>query len=182
MTFTLPMVADEDEGPAENEASGIYLWEMASNLVFADRYASGLFGFSEEEGRNGLLLDRFLQRIHPDDVEHTTNAIMNTMGTGESYHTEYRVCRPDSTIVPLVVLGHCFRSPEGVPLHCAGLMFAKPEAESQSLSATQLCLLAYDAARIEGNEEAAEKIIDALSALESAAANKKCAQFMQMRN
>jgi PAS domain-containing protein len=172
----------EDSMSSTTDAAGIYFWDIATDTVYADAAAAGLFGFSEEEAGAGLRLRQFLERMHPDDLPRTSESIRLAMQTGKPYHAEYRVCRPDLTTMALVAVGQCFRNASGEPLHYAGLLFQKPEVESGRLSAVQLCLLAYDAALLEGKEEAAERIIDALTALEGAGSDTSRAPFEILRN
>jgi PAS domain-containing protein len=56
-------------------ASGVHTWIVPENLVFADRSASELFGFSPSEGRVGRPLCDYMQRIHPDDLAHVSQSI-----------------------------------------------------------------------------------------------------------
>lgn len=148
------------------DGAGIYFWDIVTDVVYTDTSAAALFGFSEEQGKAGQSMGLFLDRIHPEDRPRIAEAIRIAMDTGNAYHVEYRVCRPDLTTVTLVAIGQCFRNAAGEPCHYAGLLFDKPEVETETISAVQLCLLAYEAALAEGNEEAADHIVDAIAALE----------------
>lgn len=174
--------ASEDSATATPDAAGIYFWDIATDTVYADEAAAGLFGFPREEAGAGLSLSQFLARMHPDDLPRTSEAIRQAMETGKPYHAEYRVCRPDLTMVALVAVGQCFRNRSGEPSHYAGLLFQRPQAEPGGLTALQLCLLAYDAAVTEGKEEAAQRIIDALTALEGANSGPSLPQSGALRN
>lgn len=165
-SFSNMAAADEEPSPGTSEGAGIYFWDILHDTVFTDMAAAGHFGFSEEQGRTGLPLGQFLDRVHPDDRPRIAESIKRAVDTGNAYHVEYRVCRPDFTVVSLIAIGQCFKNAEGVPSHYAGMLFEKPEFEPDTVTAVQFCLLAYEAALAEGNEEAADHIIDAIASLE----------------
>jgi hypothetical protein len=158
--------AAEPSSSAAEEGAGIYFWDIINDIVYTDTAAARLFGLTEEQGRQGLALGRFIERVHEDDRPRIAEAIQHAVDTGVAYHVEYRVRRPDFSVVPLIAIGQCFKNAAGQPSHYAGMLFEKPMVEPSSVSAVQLCLLAYEAALAEGNEEAADHIVDAIAALE----------------
>ncbi|MCL6706151.1 PAS domain-containing protein [Pseudomonas sp. R2.Fl] len=157
---------NETEIPGEDasSASGIYTWVIPSDTLYADRLMAECFGFPGEEASAGLPLSRYLDRIHPDDLRSVVDTMRHTMATGLPCQENFRVCRPDGSVLDMAAYGACFRDAAGKPLHYSGIICPVPTAQPDTSLVGQL-LMVYDAAMREGKEAAAGKIADAMAEL-----------------
>lgn len=144
------------------KASGVYTWVITTDTVYVDSLAAECFGFSAVEGRNGLPLLRYIERIHADDQPRVAKSIHDTMLTGNPFCEQYRVCRPDGSMVEVIAFGACFRDESGEPSHYSGMVFPKSTIDIHGGPIIGHLLAAYDAACRENRPALAEKIIDAL--------------------
>ena len=162
-----PATSIEEDGDAVADSeAGVHYWNVMDDLVYSDQSAAELFGFSGDEGMRGMPIQSYIERMHPEDLPRVSLAIQSAMQSGAPYHEEYRIIRPDRTIVEVVAIGRWFRDGKGEPHHYSGILFAKSVDEAAPLSLQQLCLIAHDMARAEGHAAAAEKIIEALACLD----------------
>jgi len=145
------------------KASGVYTWVITTDTVYVDSLAAECFGFSAVEGRNGLPLLRYIERMHSDDRPRVAKAIHDTMLTGNPFCEQYRVCRPDGSMVEVIAFGACFRDASGEPSHYSGMVFPTSTIDMHDGSIIGHLLAAYDAACRESKPSLARKIIDALS-------------------
>src|SRR5271154_5448579 len=79
------------------EAANIGFWSRdfeREDFWASDKWRA-LFGFTSSENLN---LDKFLQRLHPDDREPTLEALANAYQGDGSYQTEHRVLLPDGQV------------------------------------------------------------------------------------
>lgn len=47
--------------------AGIFTWDIASNLLYADSALAEIYGFDPAEAATGQPIEMFLERVHPDD-------------------------------------------------------------------------------------------------------------------
>jgi PAS domain-containing protein len=152
-----------DETAPVVKASGVYTWVITTDTVYVDSLAAESFGFAAVEGKNGLPLLRYIERVHADDRPRVAKSIHDTMLTGNPFCEQYRVCRPDGSVIEVIAFGSCFRDASGEPSHYSGMVFPKSTIDIHGGSIIGHLLAAYDAACREGRPELAGKIIDALS-------------------
>ena len=145
------------------KASGIYTWVISTDTVYSDSLAAEMFGFSPAEARGGLPLKDYLSRMHADDLPRVAKAIHDTMLSGEPYSEQYRICRPDGSIVEIMAFGSCFRDGTGEPSHYSGIIFPVGAMYRQDSTIISHLLAAYDLARREGKGELAKRIVNALA-------------------
>jgi len=144
------------------KASGIYTWVIGTDTVYSDSLVADIFGFGDSDARRGLPLGDYLARMHPDDLPRVAKAIHDTIISGQPYNEQYRVCRPDGSVIEITAFGSCFRDATNEPSHYSGILFPSDSVDnSQSAIVTHL-LAAYDLAFREGKIALAEKIIDTL--------------------
>lgn len=67
---------------------GVWIRDLVRNDIWATDKWRALFGFTKSEP---LELDKFLQRLHPDDREGVRQALTKAIDGGTGYETEYRV-------------------------------------------------------------------------------------------
>jgi PAS domain S-box-containing protein len=102
------------------EAADIGFWSR--DYEREDFWASNkwreLFGFTISETLN---LDKFLQRLHPNDREATLQALQNAYKGDGSYQTEHRVVLPDGQVRWLACQGRLELNGDDQPLRLQGV-------------------------------------------------------------
>lgn len=156
-------VSDDVNLEPSADASGIYTWVLATDTVYSDSLVADTFGFSRSEARRGLALGEYLARIHPDDLPRVAKAIHDTVASGLPFSEQYRVCRPDGTMVEITALGSCFRDAANEPLHYCGILFPIDACHGREATILGNLLAAYDIANREGRSNLAQKIVSALA-------------------
>jgi PAS domain S-box-containing protein len=106
----------------ESADSGIFTWDLETNVVQADTAVAELFGLDAEEVLSGLPIEKFMDRIHPKDRPKVAQAIHHAVVSGDPYHELYTTLGKTGTH-DVVAFGRCFRGPSGAPKHYAGIVF-----------------------------------------------------------
>ncbi len=101
---------------------GTFDWEVSSDRFYADASFASLFGMASVQGTAEILLDDFMQRIHPEDRNPVEQAIARAVSTGEEYAIDYRVLQPYGAIRWASVRGRCLHSEDGDPLRFIGVI------------------------------------------------------------
>ncbi|MDF1609532.1 PAS domain-containing protein [Hoeflea sp. YIM 152468] len=117
---------------------GAWNWDVADDLIFTDGRFATTFGLNQEQARNGLPLEDFINNIHQDDRARVAAEIVRTIETGGAYSAEYRVRRPDGTISHVLAQGKLVEGTQGKPTRFPGVLFditarrtAEMEAQAQ---------------------------------------------------
>jgi PAS domain S-box-containing protein len=88
---------------AESANLGMWVWEIQSDEIWATEKCRSLFGFGLDER---LDLQRFIDRLHPDDRKPTMEAVRQSLETRSEYEVEYRLAMPDSSTRWISARGH----------------------------------------------------------------------------
>ena len=102
------------------EAANLGFWSRdfeREDFWASDKWRA-LFGFTSSEALN---LDKFLQRLHPNDRETTLQALENAYQGDGSYQTEHRVLLPDGQVRWFVCQGRLELNSEDQPLRLQGI-------------------------------------------------------------
>lgn len=164
---------DDFPGASGAREAGLFTWDIAKNLVYADGAVADLFGLDRLQAEHGLPLQRFIDRVHADDVENVTSAIRQSVATGQPYQENCRVYGLDEEINQVMSFGRSFTDAGGQPCAYAGIIFplpAEPEPENKLL---WHCLVAYDLARNEKRYDVAEQLLAVLSNIDWQGAESK---------
>jgi hypothetical protein len=86
-------------------ASGVGTWERdpKRGLVHFDSTCAEIFGFSEEEARDGVSMDRIKRALHPDDRKILSDRLRRIQRKGGLIVLEYRT-RPSPGVVRWVLV------------------------------------------------------------------------------
>lgn len=134
---------------------GTYTWRVADDVVHADAYVANLFGIAIEDAMSGLPLVRFLNAIHPEDVERVSSAIGRAIESGVAYRAEYRVIDASGRVAHVLAMGQCFHGKNDQPEEYAGMIFelgASHMADHSEHDMVERCIAAFKAAKNAGNE------------------------------
>lgn len=122
--------------------------------MHADAYAAELFGIPSREADRGLPLLRYLQSIHPDDLERVSKAICRAVDTGAFYREEYRVISAGRAVLAVMAMGSCRRDAANKPVEYTGMLFRlDPEPSSDPKDELiEACGKAYKLAKMSGSK------------------------------
>lgn len=81
---------------------GFYDWDVVNDRIIYSPQMLKDWGMSSSESRP---LTEVIKLIHPDDRERVSNLVYEAVNTHKPYATEYRVVKPDGSIVWLDVKG-----------------------------------------------------------------------------
>ncbi|MBD9596375.1 PAS domain-containing protein [Ensifer sp. ENS05] len=102
--------------------SGIFTWDIANDIVYADPALAELFGLSAKETVRGLPLKLYLDRVHPDDRPHLAKTITETIVNARAQQSIYRVKTRGGYYVSVEAFGRCFCDKEGTPVLYSGIV------------------------------------------------------------
>jgi PAS domain S-box-containing protein len=84
--------------------SGTWAWNPASGIQYWSKECYGIMGFDPDEGVPSL--ERFLERIHPDDLPRVRERLLTVAREKTNYEDEYRIVRPNGEVRDLHIIGH----------------------------------------------------------------------------
>lgn len=122
---------------AEYQRLGLWDWNLAENLIYADETAAALFGVDAAQASTGLPPETYLCRIHPSDrsfIEKQIETCILSLGVCSD---EYRVRGADGRYHWLYTRGRCFGDHTGRPNVYTGMAvkIVRPKAEMQDAAA-----------------------------------------------
>jgi PAS domain S-box-containing protein len=102
-------------------AISTWTWDIPTNRLFADRKLTQMFNLSPSEG-DGAVLDKYIESIHPDDVDKTLAALNRSVESGEPYEADYRIVQTDGSIRWVTARGVVERDGTGRALRMPGVL------------------------------------------------------------
>ncbi|MBL8160288.1 PAS domain-containing protein [Candidatus Saccharibacteria bacterium] len=94
---------------------GAWSWDIASDVVVADRNLAAMFGISRDKAAAGLPIPVFLESIHRSDRGRVGKLIQKSIKTGEPYETEYRTISTDGSVRWVIARGKVEYDYDGKP-------------------------------------------------------------------
>lgn len=89
---------------------GFYEWDIPSDVIYFSSKMQSDWGISA-----GTSLDKVLERLHPNDCEHTMKLIAESIRFGTHYINKYRVQRPDGKEIWILAQGQVTYDEQGKP-------------------------------------------------------------------
>jgi PAS domain S-box-containing protein len=83
---------------------GLWVWNIASDTIWATDRALKLYGVSPDDALN---MQRFLACLHPDDCERVKSVVELAFRNGGDFKEEYRVVHPDGSEYWICATGKC---------------------------------------------------------------------------
>ncbi|MCQ8102581.1 sigma 54-interacting transcriptional regulator [Methylomonas sp. SURF-2] len=96
---------------------GLWVWNIASDTIWATDRARKLYGVSLDHVLN---MQRFLACLHPDDCERVKNVVEQAFRSGGDFKEEYRVVHPDGSEYWICATGKCQFGDSGQPERMMG--------------------------------------------------------------
>ena len=118
----------EDEVPD----AGFFTWDVPEDVLYADGALARLFGINELEAEQGLPLEVYLARVHPDDQPHLAKALRNSIVHHAPQQEFYRVRNANDEYVNVMSFGKGFRDKNGVPIRYVGIVVPAFSSEPTS--------------------------------------------------
>jgi PAS domain-containing protein len=146
--------------------SGVFTWDISCDRFYADNALASLFGLDGRETMNGMPMERYIERVHPDDRSVVARSIHKAIVLGVPCQQNYRVKGSTGTYTEIVARGRCFRDPNGNPFHYAGIVVPFQAEQKRDLSLSDLCAQAHRVALKSGNLEVAKSLRDVLGLLD----------------
>jgi PAS domain-containing protein len=98
---------------------GTWDWDILNDRVYADGPAARLFGISDEEAALGSSITKWLQAVHPDDLDRLTSEIDRIKKSGDMFTLEYRVIA-SGQVHWIYARGRCTFDQAGHPVRFPG--------------------------------------------------------------
>jgi two-component system, LuxR family, sensor kinase FixL len=120
VTLDRTLRARDEQISLAAEAANIGFWsrDYAREDFWASDRWRALFGFTSSET---LYVDKFLERLHPDDRESTLQALANAYQGDGVYQTEHRVVLPDGEVRWFACHGRLELNEANQPLRLQGV-------------------------------------------------------------
>ncbi|RST30724.1 PAS domain S-box protein [Sphingomonas ginkgonis] len=113
---------------------GTWDWDIANDVVIADQRFAHSFGLDRAECEAGLPIDRYLESIHPDDLQGLEAAIAAALVEGDRFTHRYRVRRADGEFQWVEALGRVEREADGKAKRFPGVLLNIEERRRQQLA------------------------------------------------
>lgn len=113
---------------------GVWQWNIAKDIVIADRNLADLFGIDPSLAAEGLPLNVFIETIHRDDRPKVEAAIEKTLKENTPYTQEYRTVSKGGSIHWVIARGNVTLDTSGQPAMFAGTIIditERKEAEEK---------------------------------------------------
>lgn len=125
----------------EGGRMGTWVWELEKNQIIWDDAMCRLFGRRPDEQLQAGCIDPFYSWIHPQDRERTRAAIEAALEKTDQYDAEYRLFRPDQSMVWIAARGRMERDPQGRAFRMTGVCLDitdRKKIEEQLLQAQKM--------------------------------------------
>lgn len=105
------------------QAGGMGTWyrDLTTNRIRLDDVEQQLTGFTDNG--QGIHVDTFMERVHPDDRAQLLEALEASITTGCNYRHEFRFCMPDGSVRWLAGRGRVITDERNVPTQFLGINY-----------------------------------------------------------
>lgn len=118
---------------------GIWDWEIETSTLIWDDTMLGLYGIAKGDFSDSV--EAWRSRIHPDDMDYVTEALIQALKGKKEYDTAFRVVWKDQSVHHIRALGTVQRDEKGKAVRMIGTNWditKEKEAEQQKIRAKQL--------------------------------------------
>lgn len=144
---------------------GVFTWDISSDQFFADSAFATLFGLDPHETMAGLPMERYINRVHPEDKARVARSVHDAVVSGLPCQQNYRVQSAAGNFTEIMAFGRCFRNADGTPSQYAGIVFPVAPVIFESETLQDLCAQAHRAALKVGRLDIARTLRDVLDEL-----------------
>ncbi len=104
---------------AENADIGLWFWDLGEDVIYSTPKCNELFEIAPHDI---LTFDKFLDIVHPQDLERVKNALEQSQINGTEYDAEYRIICADGNINWIAARGKSFLNADGNPQNMMGIV------------------------------------------------------------
>lgn len=112
--------------------AGFFTWDIPENLLYADAALARLYGIGEASAEQGLPIESYLARVHPEDLPRLAMAIRDSIVEHTAQQEHYRVLNCDGQYVSVCSFGKGFRDKDGVPARYVGIVVPAGQTETDT--------------------------------------------------
>ncbi len=112
---------------------GAWDWDIANDRIIADEQFARMYQVPAEEARRGAPIRRFLQAVHPEDVERVSAEIDAALASRRLFESEYRVADGDGGFCWVLARGQVNEDRQGRPARFSGVVVDINQRKSAEL-------------------------------------------------
>jgi PAS domain S-box-containing protein len=102
---------------------GTWEWDPKSDFIIADARFAALYSVNPDLAISGVLLQNFINAIHPEDQDKVVNSIKKSIASKEPYSEEYRIIKKeDNTIRWVLAKGQGYYNEDGEAIRFPGVV------------------------------------------------------------
>jgi PAS domain-containing protein len=117
----------DEDAPAE---VGFFTWDITDNTLYADGALAALFGLDAEDTANGLPIEVYLKRVHPEDRPRLARTIRDSIVANRPQQETYRVCNKGGIYTLVTGYGRGFRRRNGDTVRYVGVVVPAGRADA----------------------------------------------------
>ena len=120
---------------------GIWDWDLASGLLYADARFARFYGVDPARGESGAPIEEYLRAVHPQDLARVHAEFRTLFDSGGDYASDYRVVQPDGAVRWVSARGKLVRDAQGQVQRFTGAsveITARKQAETTVREANEL--------------------------------------------
>lgn len=133
---------------ADSAGAGLWALDVGTGQFWATEMALTIFGYVPEEN---ISLERFMNSVHPDDLEQVQQAISLSFNKSEPLSTEYRILKDDGSTAWIHSRGRPYFCADGKPDRLLGVSIditKRKNLESQHIKSSERLASAVDIASL----------------------------------
>jgi len=127
---------------------GCFEWEIEADRSTWSREMYEILGLDREELGDDIKAELIFEMIHPDDLDHVRENHIRGLAENRSIPSEFRVIRPDKSVVTLYASGQLEMDASGKPVRLLGTLqdiTERKQAEESQRRSDELYRLVTDA-------------------------------------
>lgn len=114
--------------------AGFFTWDVPDNILYADQAVADLFGLKPIIASQGLPIEAYLDRVHPDDRPQLAKTIRDSIVTDRPQQETYRVMTANGEYTFVTGFGRGFRNKDGDIIRYVGIVIPMNAPMSPSRS------------------------------------------------
>ncbi|MFD2613588.1 PAS domain S-box protein [Paenibacillus gansuensis] len=99
--------------------SGTWSWDIPNSMLYYSDEIRRIFNYALQPVETSP--EVFASLVHPDDIEHVTEAIMEVIESGKSGESTVKIVLPGAGLKVVHLIWEVTRNPEGEPAHLIGM-------------------------------------------------------------
>lgn len=129
---------EQDRSTVKGISEGIWAWDISNNRVYWSSRIYEMLGIPQQE--SPLTIEAVLELVHPYEQENLNNIMQNSINTGASFDTEFRMRHQSGRYRCLQMMGRSYLDKQKKPIRLSGLVVDITEQKTieESLSKTRL--------------------------------------------